>query len=214
VDSAAVASEEAAPEGAGEHMMNANMGRILGMAGRAGLALAALVVGLQLSGCGYNTLVSQKEAIGGQWSQVENQLQRRADLIPNLVEVTKGYATHEKDVFDNIAKARAQMLGAKTRDAQMDAANMMSGALGRLLALAEAYPQLKADAQFARLSDELAGTENRIATERRRYNDMVQTYNTSVKSLPTSIWSGWFGFTPEKYFEVSPGAQAVPQVKF
>ncbi|MFM7141133.1 MAG: LemA family protein [Alphaproteobacteria bacterium] len=195
-------------------MVNADKGRFVGFGRRAFVAAAALVLGLQLSGCGYNTLVSQKEAIGGQWSQVENQLQRRSDLIPNLVEVTKGYATHEKDVFDNIAKARAQMLGAKTRDAQMDAANQMSGALGRLLALAEAYPQLKADAQFTRLSDELAGTENRIATERRRYNDMVQTYNTSVKSLPTSLWSGWFGFTPEKYFEVSPGAQAVPQVKF
>ena len=214
VDSAAVASEEAAPEGVGE-MMNDRRGRIgLGFADRGLVALAALMLGSQLAGCGYNTLVSQKEAIGGQWSQVENQLQRRNDLIPNLVEVTKGYATHEKDVFDNIAKARAQMLGAKTKDAQIDAANSMSGALGRLLALAEAYPQLKADTQFARLSDELAGTENRIATERRRYNDMVQTFNTSVKSLPTSLWAGWAGFQPEKYFEVAPGAQAVPQVKF
>ena len=176
-----------------------------------GLCLAATLL---LGGCGYNTIQEQDEAVKASWSEVVNQYQRRADLIPNLVEVTKGYASHEKEVFDNIAKARAQMLGAKTRDAQMDAANMMSGALGRLLALAEAYPQLKADAQFTRLSDELAGTENRIATERRRYNDMVQTYNTSVKSLPTSVWAGWFGFTPEKYFEVAPGAQAVPQVKF
>lgn len=178
------------------------------------LVAAALLVGTQLSGCGYNNLVAQKESIGGQWSQVENQLQRRNDLIPNLVEVTKGYASHEREVFDSIAKARAAMLGAKTRDAQMNAANDMSSALGRLLALGEAYPQLKADAQFTRLSDELAGTENRISTERRRYNEIVQTYNTSVKSLPTSVWAGWFGFQPEKYFEVPKEAQAVPQVKF
>lgn len=178
------------------------------------LVVAALLLGAQMSGCGYNTLVGQKEAIGGQWSQIENQLQRRNDLIPNLVEATKGYAAHESEIFNGIAKARAALLGAQTREAQMAASNEISSALGRLLAIAEAYPQLKADAQFTRLSDELAGTENRISNERRRYNELVQAYNTGVKSLPTSLWAGWFGFQPERYFEVPKEAQAVPKVKF
>src|ERR1043165_6701711 len=121
------------------------------------LAAAALAVGL--AGCGYNRLVNQREAVDSAWAQVQNQLQRRNDLIPNLVEVTKGYASHEKEIFEAVANARSRLIGAGTRDEQIDAANQLSGALGRLLAIAEQYPQLKADAQFARLSDELAGTE-------------------------------------------------------
>src|SRR5512141_2807633 len=128
------------------------------------LCLAAL----PLSGCGYNTMVSMQEGINAAWAQVENQLQRRNDLIPNLVEVTKVYATHEKEIFDHIADARARLVGANTRDAKIDAANDLGSALSRLQVLGERYPDLKANQQFARLSDELAGTENRIATERRR----------------------------------------------
>jgi LemA protein len=175
---------------------------------------AALATAILASGCGYNTLVSQREQIDSQWAQVENQLQRRNDLIPNLVQVTKGYASHEKQVFESIAEARSRLIGAQTRSEQIEAANEVSSALSRLLALSEAYPNLKADAQFARLSDELAGTENRIATERRRYNEAVQTYNTSIKSFPTAIYAGWLGFTPEKYFEAPKEAQTVPKVQF
>jgi LemA protein len=167
-----------------------------------------------LSGCGYNTMVSMKEGVQSAWAQVENQLQRRNDLIPNLVEVTKGYAAHEKEIFESVANARAKLIGAGSRAEQIDAANEVSSALSRLLALSENYPQLKADAQFARLSDELAGTENRIATERRRYNESVQAYNTYIKSIPAVVYAGWFGFQPEKYFEVPQEAQQVPKVKF
>jgi LemA protein len=176
------------------------------------IALLAFVAGL--SGCGYNTLVSQKEAIDSQWAQVENQLQRRNDLIPNLVEVTKGYASHEREIFESVANARAKLIGAGTRDEKIDAANDVSNALSRLLALRESYPTLKADTQFARLSDELAGTENRIATERRRYNEVVQTYNTSIRTIPTNIFAGCLGFKPEKYFQAPEAAKAVPKVEF
>ncbi len=173
-----------------------------------------LLLALPLSGCGYNTMVSLKEQVQSAWAQVENQLQRRNDLIPNLVETTKGYAAHEKEVFESVANARAKLIGAGTRSDQIDAANQVTSALSRLLALSERYPELKADKQFARLSDELAGTENRIATERRRYNETVQAYNTYIKSFPAALTSGWFGFAPEKYFEAPKEAQQVPQVKF
>jgi LemA protein len=173
-------------------------------------ALSALV----LSGCGYNTMVSMKENINAAWSQVENQLQRRNDLIPNLVETTKGYAAHEKEIFENIANARARLIGAGSREEKIEAANEVSSALSRLLVIAERYPDLKANQQFARLSDELAGTENRIATERRRYNEAVQAYNAYIQSFPTVVYAGWFGFRPEKYFEAPESARQVPQVKF
>jgi LemA protein len=176
------------------------------------ILLVLLSVGL--SSCGYNSMVSMKEAVQSTWAQVENQLQRRNDLIPNLVEVTKGYAAHEKEIFENIANARSKLIGAGSRAEQIDAANEVSSALSRLLAISENYPQLKADAQFARLSDELAGTENRIATERRRYNEAVQTYNTYIKSIPAVVYAGWLGFAQEKYFEVPKEAQQVPKVKF
>lgn len=169
---------------------------------------------VSLHGCGYNSMVSMQEEVKSSWAQVENQLKRRADLIDNLVEVTKGYAGHEKSVFENIANARAKIGGTGSRAEQIDAANEMSSALSRLLVIAENYPQLKADAQFARLSDELAGTENRIATERRRYNEVVQAYNTYIKKLPAMLYAGWFGFQPEKYFEVPQEDQKAPKVKF
>ena len=177
-------------------------------------AIVAAYVATVIAGCGYNQLVSMREAIDAAWAQVENQLQRRNDLIPNLVEVTKGYAKHEKEIFESVAEARAKLIGAKTRDEQIDAANQVSNSLSRLLAIAEAYPNLKADAQFARLSDELAGTENRIATERRRYNEAVQAYNTSIKNFPTMLFAGCLGFQPAKYFEAPESAKALPKVQF
>ena len=155
---------------------------------------------LGISGCGYNTMVAMQEEVKSAWAQVENQLKRRTDLIDNLVEVTKGYAGHEKSVFENIANARAKIGSAGSRGEQIDAANEMSSAISRLLVIAENYPQLKADTQFARLSDELAGTENRIATERRRYNEVVQAYNTYIKKLPAALYSGWLGFQSRKVF--------------
>jgi LemA protein len=173
------------------------------------------LVALSFSGCGYNRLVSLREGIDGAWAQVENQLQRRNDLIPNLIEVTKGYAAHEKGIFEAVANARARMLSAGTsREETIAASGELSSALGRLLAIAERYPDLKADQQFARLSDELAGTENRIATERRRYNEVVQEYNTLTKSFPTIITAKALGFGEQKYFEAPEAAKQVPQVKF
>jgi len=168
-----------------------------------------------LSGCGYNRLVALREAIDAAWAQVENQLQRRNDLVPNLVEVTKGYAKHEREIFEAVANARARMLSAGgSRDQTIAAAGEMSSALSRLLALAERYPDLKANEQFARLSDELAGTENRIATERRRYNESVQEYNTLIRTLPTLLTARALGYQPQKYFEAPEAAKQVPQVKF
>lgn len=177
--------------------------------------LALLIaLAVALSGCGYNEMVSMKEAVDSAWAQVQNQLQRRNDLIPNLVEVTKGYAAHEKEIFEAVANARSRLIGAGSRDEQIEAANQLTGALGRLLAIAEQYPQLKANEQFARLSDELAGTENRIAVERKRYNDTVQAFNTYIKQIPRSLYAGMLGFEPQKYFEVPASAQQVPKVDF
>jgi LemA protein len=178
------------------------------------LTIGLVLMSSALAGCGYNRLVTLREAIDGAWAQVENQLQRRNDLVPNLVEVTKGYAKHEREIFESVANARARMLSAGTRDQQIAAAGEMSSALSRLLALSERYPDLKADQQFARLSDELAGTENRIATERRRYNDTVREYNTLVRSFPTMVIAKATGFEPQKYFEAPEAAQQVPSVKF
>ena len=177
-------------------------------------ALMMLCLAVGLSGCGYNEMVTMKEKVDAAWAQVQNQLQRRNDLIPNLVEVAKGYASHEKEVFEAVANARSKLLAAGTRDQQIDAANQVTGALGRLLALGEAYPDLKANEQFNRLSDELAGTENRIAVERKRYNEEVQEYNTFIKKLPQGIYARMFGFDTQKYFEVPAAAQQVPKVDF
>ncbi len=177
-------------------------------------ALTLTLVASLLSGCSYNRLVQLREAIDGAWAQVENQLQRRNDLIPNLIEVTKGYAAHEKSIFEAVANARSRLIGAGSREDQIAASGELSSALSRLLAIAENYPNLKADAQFARLSDELAGTENRIATERRRYNEVVQEYNTLTKTFPTVITAKVLGFGEQKYFEAPESAKQVPQVKF
>lgn len=169
---------------------------------------------LAMSGCGYNETVDLHERVDAAWAQVENQLQRRTDLIPNLVEVTKGYATHEKEIFTAVADARSKLIGAGSREEKIDAANDLGGALSRLLALSERYPDLKANTQFTRLSDELAGTENRIATERRRYNEAVREYNTRIRQIPTNLTARLFGFKEEKYFEAPVQAQQVPKVEF
>jgi LemA protein len=176
--------------------------------------IVAVMLAMAATGCGYNAMVAMRERIEAAWAQVENQLQRRNDLIPNLVEVTRGYATHEREVFERIADARAKMLAGGSRDDKIAAANDMTGALGRLLAIAERYPDLKANQQFARLSDELAGTENRIAVERMRYNDAVREYNAYIKSFPNVLYAGTMGFKEEKYFEAPPEAQKVPKVDF
>jgi len=180
---------------------------------RTQVMVAAIAI-LTLSGCSYNRFVSQEEAVKAQWAQVENQLQRRNDLIPNLVETVKGYASHEEQVFKEVADSRARLAGASTPDAKIDAANAQTAALGRLIAIAENYPQLKANEQFNRLMDELSGTENRIAQERRRYNEAVQAYNTARRQFPANITAKIFGFKEYKLFEAPASARQVPQVKF
>jgi LemA protein len=176
--------------------------------------LVVIVLAIGLSGCSYNRFTSQEEAIKAQWSQVENQLQRRNDLIPNLVETVKGYASHEKEVFQAVADSRARLAGAETPEQRIAAANQQTSALARLLAVVENYPQLKADAQFTRLMDELAGTENRIAVERMRYNERVQQYNTLRRQFPSNVTAKMFGFKEYPYFEVPPEAKQVPSVDF
>ena len=181
------------------------------------LVMTMLVVGAigaSASGCSYNRFTTQEEAIKGQWAQVENQLQRRSDLIPNLVETTKGYAQQEKDIFIAVADARAKMAGATTPAQKIEAANQESSALARLLVAVENYPQLKSDAIFARLMDDLAGTENRLATERGRYNDRVREYNTDRRKFPGNITAKMFSFVEYPYFEVAADAKAVPKVNF
>lgn len=176
--------------------------------------IAALAIAV-FSGVGmYNGLVTANENIDGKWSQVENNLQRRADLIPNLVETTRAFAAQEKEIFTRIAEARAKLAGANTVGETAQADAELSNALSRLLVVVENYPQLKSDANFRQLSDELAGTENRLATSRKDYNDAVQAYNTQIKRFPTNVVAGMGGFSPREYFTAQPGAQNVPQVKF
>ena len=176
--------------------------------------LAVIFATLALSGCSYNRFVSQEEAVKAQWAQVQNQLQRRNDLIPNLVETVKGYAGHEKEVFEKIAESRARLSGAQTPAAAIAAANEQSAALARLLVIVENYPTLKANEQFNRLSDELAGTENRIAVERMRYNERVQEYNTARRQFPGVITARIFSFPDYPLFEAPAAAQQVPKVGF
>jgi LemA protein len=177
------------------------------------LAVLAIVA-TGLSGCSYNKFTTQEEAVKAQWAQVQNQIQRRNDLIPNLVETVKGYAAHEEAVFKEIADARSKLLAAKTPEETIQAANQQSSALGRLLAVVENYPNLKANEQFNRLMDELAGTENRLATERMRYNEKLQEYNTSRRKFPGNVTAKVFGFKEYPYFEAPPSAQAPPKVDF
>ncbi len=163
----------------------------------------------------YNKLISFEESINSSWAQVENVLQRRNDLIPNLVNTVKGYAGHEKEIFKKITDARAKLAGAKTINEKVKANSMLGSALGRLIAVAESNPQLKASANFQSLQDELAGTENRIAVERRRYNEVVRAYNITVRRFPSNIIAALMGFDKkEVYFEAEEGAEEVPEVKF
>src|SRR5580765_5277512 len=179
------------------------------------LVLALLMSAASVSaGCSYNSFVSKEEGIKTQWAQVENQLQRRNDLIPNLVETTKGIAQQEKDVFGQIADSRAKMAGAKTPEETIQAANKQSAALGRLLVVVENYPQLRSSEAFNRLMDELSGTENRIAVERMRYNERVQEYNTSRRQFPSNITASLFGFKEYQLFQAPPEAKQVPKVSF
>lgn len=178
------------------------------------LALIALVVFGQYVTV-RNTLVSKNEAVKSAWSEVDVNLQRRADLIPNLVETVKAYAKQEQTVFGDIANARSALLSARSPSEKIAANNQLDGALGRLLAIAENYPQLKSNENFLRLQDELAGTENRIAVARKRYNDSLQDYNTYVQQFPASVFAGWAGFkSNDAYFKAAEGSREVPKVNF
>ncbi|MFP5277966.1 MAG: LemA family protein [Acidobacteriota bacterium] len=176
-------------------------------------AAALLIFGSYVSA--RNQMVAKDQAVKAAWSEVDVQMQRRADLIPNLVQTVKGFTKEESTVFGDIANARAGMLNAQGTQAKIAANNRLDGAIGRLLLLTENYPQLRSSDQFMRLQDELAGTENRISVARKRYNDALQDYNTFVRQFPNSVWAGIAGFqVNNNYFTASPAAQAVPQVKF
>jgi LemA protein len=162
----------------------------------------------------YNKFVKMDVAIKAAWSQVENQLQRRYDLIPNLVETVKGYAKQEKEVLVEVTNARARVGGAGSVPDKITANNELSGALSRLLVVIEKYPELKSNQNFLRLQDELAGTENRIAVERMRYNETVKNYNAAIKTFPANIIAGIFNFKESPYFEAPKEAQRAPEVKF
>jgi LemA protein len=185
------------------------------MTRRALLQAAVLaLVAMPMTGCSYNTFVTQEEAVKTQWAQVESQLQRRNDLIPNLVETTKGFAQHEESVYKDIAEARSRLLAAKSPEESIAAANQQSSALGRLLAVVENYPQLKSNEQFNRLMDELAGTENRLSVERMRYNERVQDYNTARRRFPGNLTAKAFGFKEYPFFQAPEAAKQVPKVNF
>src|SRR6266446_884869 len=176
--------------------------------------VTALATGLMYVGR-RNQMVVKSQAVEAQWHQVDVDLQRRADLIPNLVETVKGYAAQEQTVFGDIAKARSALLSAQTPSERIAANTQLEGSLGRLLAIVENYPQLKSNENFLRLQDELAGTENRIAVERRRYNLAVQDYNTYIGLFPNNIFAGWAGFKPNNaYFAATEGGREVPKVEF
>jgi LemA protein len=177
------------------------------------LVVIILIPFLYLKGT-YNSLVTMDESVKAAWAQVENQLQRRYDLIPNLVETVKGYATHEREVFVQVTEARSRVGGATSIPDKIGANNQLSAALSRLLVVVERYPELKANTNFIRLQDELAGTENRIAVERRRYNETVKAFNIKIRRFPTNLIAGMFGFEKAAFFEVPQERQEAPKVKF
>src|SRR6185436_20087848 len=176
------------------------------------IVLALLVGGMVMGR--YNSIIQQNEQINNAWAQVENVLQRRGDLIPNLVETVKGYAAHEKEIFESVAEARSKLAGAASPREAANANAGLTSALGRLLAIAENYPALKANENFIHLQDELAGSENRIATERMRYNEAVRGYNTMIKRFPANLIAGFFAFGEKDYFEATAESKEVPKVKF
>ncbi|MBD5267321.1 MAG: LemA family protein [Bacteroides sp.] len=185
---------------------------------------AVAVMGLSsLTSCNYNSLVEKQQGVDQSWAEVENQYQRRADLIPNLVSTVKGYAAHEEGTFTKVTEARAKAtsitidaenLNEETLEKFQNAQNELTGALKSLLAVSEAYPDLKANENFKDLQTQLEGTENRIATARGRYTESVKEYNTSIKKFPTVIYAGWFGFSPKPQFKAAAGAETAPVVQF
>jgi LemA protein len=182
---------------------------VLGVVVLVALMIAGMYVGRR------NEMVRKSETVKSAWAQVDVVLQRRADLIPNLVETVKGFAAQEQTVFHDIASARAALLGAKTPTDKIAANGQLDGALGRLLLIVENYPQLKSNENFLRLQDELAGTENRIAVERKRYNDSVQDYNTYIGLFPNNIFAGWAGFERNNaYFAATEASREAPKVQF
>jgi LemA protein len=172
-----------------------------------------IVIAIWVGGV-YNSLITKSTAVDSAWAQIDNNLQRRNDLIPNLVSTVKGYAAHEEELFTQIADARAQLAGGGSPTQLAQADSTLTAGLGRLLALAEAYPDLKANTNFVSLQDELAGTENRLATARKDYNDQVQTYNVKIKSVPTNLLAGLFGFTARDFYQTADTAREVPLVNF
>jgi LemA protein len=183
-----------------------------------GIVAAIVIIALIVGGMyvsSRNQMVALNETVKSNWAQVDVVLQRRADLIPNLVETVKGIAAQEQTVFGDIAKARSALLGAQTPTDKIAANGQLDGALGRLLAIVENYPQLKSSENFLRLQDELAGTENRIAVERKRYDDALQAYNTFILQFPNNIFAGWAGFhRNDAYFAASEASREVPKVQF
>ncbi len=185
-----------------------------------GLLIALVIVAVAAVGIfsyvrgTYNRFVGQDEAVKAAWAQVENQLQRRFDLVPNLVETVKGYAKQERDVLVEVANARARVGGAATVPDKISANNELSGALSRLLVVVERYPELKSNQNFLQLQDELAGTDNRIAVERKRYNEAVQAYNVAIRRFPANLFAGVFGFGKAAFFEAPATARTAPAVKF
>lgn len=178
------------------------------------LALLVVFGGMKAAGIN-NELVTLNEAINGSWAQVDVALQRRADLIPNLVETVKGFAAQEKAVIGAVADARAALVGARSPQEKIEANGRLDSALGRLLVVVENYPNLKSNENFLRLQDELAGTENRIAVERRKYNETIQSYNTAIRLFPNNIFAGLLGFhRNDNYFKTEPGSRQAPPVKF
>ena len=174
--------------------------------------IGLLAIGKIISG--YNTVITMDENVKGKWAQVENQLKRRYDLIPNLVETVKGYAKHEKEIFENLAQARTQYFQAKDVKGKIKASNQLEGVLSRLLLLQERYPVLKANESFLKLQDSLEGTENRIAVERKRYNDAVQILNTYIRTFYGRIYAMIAGVSNAAYYEVPEAEKAAPKVKF
>lgn len=162
----------------------------------------------------YNSLVKLRQQCRESWSSIDTELKRRYDLIPNLVETVKGYAKHESGVFEEVTRLRSQWGEAKTQSDKVQAANQIEGALSKLLLVSENYPELKANQNFIALQDELSGTENRIAVERRRYNDVVKEFNSSIRRFPTSVVAGMMGLQKRDYFEAEKGAAAAPKVEF
>lgn len=178
-----------------------------------GIIAVIVIIGASLVN-GYNGLINSREDVQGKWSLVGTDMQRRSDLIPNLVATVKGYAQHETGVYDDIAQARAKLAGANTITEKVDADEAMTSAISRLLMVVESYPNLKASENFIALQDELAGTENRLAIDRKDYNNTVQSYNASIKKFPTNILASAFNFTEFPYYQAEEKAQNAPTVDF